>query len=63
MMWSGLGGFLYFAFPDSFLGGERNCLGSRASDILKPFVLVDASETKDLVNFFLGSAWTRTILA
>ena len=28
----------------------------------KPFVLVNALETKDLVNFFLGSAWTRVIL-
>ena len=32
MIWSGLGGFLYFAFPDSFLGGKKNCLGSCAPD-------------------------------
>ena len=132
MIWSGLGGFLYFAFPDSFLGGKRNCLGSYAPDKKKAICsgslvaqrlkclppmwetrvrslgwedplekemathssilawripwteelgrlqptgsqrvghdrvtslsLSNALETKDLVNFFLGSAWTSVIL-
>lgn len=59
MMRSGLGRFLYLACePAPWEEKEIAYI----PDILKPFVLVGASEIKGLVTFFSGSAWIRAVL-